>query len=176
MEYTKFPLTTLFLAVDLISQAKTGLSALALKRHLGVSYATAWLPHQKIYRAMAKQDSTHRLDGTVQLDDAYLGECAGGKLGCGSENKVPFVAAASLNEAGHPMHIKLNLVSGFTSTAIGNWAKASLEPGTLVVSERLDCLAAVADAGCSHLPLVVGALKPQDLPQFKCANSVQSNL
>ena len=94
---------------------------MALKRHLGVSYPTAWLLHQKISRAMAKQDSTHRLDGTVQLDDAYLGgERAGGKPGRGSENKVPFVAAVSLNEAGHPMHIKLNLVNGFTSTAIGN--------------------------------------------------------
>ena len=168
---------TWFLAVYLISQAKTGLSALALKRHLGVSYPTAWLLHQKINRAMAKQDSTHRLDGTVQLDDAYLGgERAGGKPGRGSENKVPFVAAVSLNEAGHPMHIKLNLVSGFTSTAIGNWAKASLEPGTLVVSDGLGCFAAVTDAGCSHMPLVVGALKPRDLPQFKWVNTVLGNL
>ena len=158
-------------------EPKTGLSALALKRHLGVSYPTAWLLHQKINRAMAKQDSTHRLDGTVQLDDAYLGgERAGGKPGRGSENKVPFVAAVSLNEAGHPMHIKLNLVSGFTSTAIGNWAKASLEPGTLVVSDGLGCFAAVTDAGCSHMPLVVGALKPRDLPQFKWVNTVLGNL
>ena len=150
---------------------------MALKRHLGVSYPTAWLLHQKINRAMAKQDSTHRLDGTVQLDDAYLGgERAGGKPGRGSENKVPFVAAVSLNEAGHPMHIKLNLVSGFTSTAIGNWAKASLEPGTLVVSDGLGCFAAVTDAGCSHMPLVVGALKPRDLPQFKWVNTILGNL
>ena len=43
---------------------------------------------------MAKQDSTHRLDGTVQLEDAYLGgERDGGNPGRGSENKVPFVAA-----------------------------------------------------------------------------------
>ena len=35
---TKLALTVWFLAIYLISQAKTGLSALALKRHLGVSY------------------------------------------------------------------------------------------------------------------------------------------
>jgi len=34
---------TWFLAIYLVSQAKTGLSALSLKRHLGVSYPTAWL-------------------------------------------------------------------------------------------------------------------------------------
>jgi len=37
----KLPLTTLFLAIYLISQAKTGLSALSLKRQLGVSQAQA---------------------------------------------------------------------------------------------------------------------------------------
>ena len=168
MEHTKLPLTTWFLAIYLISQAKTGLSSLALKRQLGVSYPTAWLLHQKINRAMAEQDSTHRLSGIVQLDDAYLGgERAGGKTGRGSENKVPFVAAVSLNEQGHPQHLKLNLVSGFTLKAIGQWAKAHLAPGTLVASDGLGCFAAVADAGCIHRPTVVGALKPRDLPDFK---------
>ena len=96
MEHTKLPLTTWFLAIYLISQAKTGLSSLALKRQLGVSYPTAWLMHQKINRAMACQDATYRLSGVVPLDDAYLGgERTGGKAGRGSENKVPFVAAVS---------------------------------------------------------------------------------
>ena len=37
MAHTKLPLTTRLLAIYLISQAKTGLSALVLKRQLGVS-------------------------------------------------------------------------------------------------------------------------------------------
>ncbi len=168
MEHTKLPLVTWLLAIYLISQAKTGLSALALKRQLGVSYPTAWLLHQKINRAMAQRDSTHRLSGAVQLDDAYLGgERTGGKAGRGSENKVPFVAAVSLNARGHPMHVKFNLVSAFTRDAISKWAKASLAPHTLVASDGLGCFAAVADAGCLHVPMVVGALKPRDLPEFK---------
>ena len=177
LEHTKLPLTTWFLAIYLISQAKTGLSALALKRQLGVSYPTAWLLHQKINRAMALQDGTHRLAGAVQIDDAYLGgERAGGKTGRGSENKVPFVAAVSVNGQGHPLYLKLNLVSGFTSQAIGNWAKASLMPGTWVRSDGLSCFAAVAEAHCIHLPMVVGSLKPRDLPSFKWVNTVLGNL
>jgi hypothetical protein len=39
------------LAIYLISQAKTGLPALAPKRQLGVSYPTDWLLHHKINRA-----------------------------------------------------------------------------------------------------------------------------
>ena len=73
MEHSKLPLTTWFLAIHLISQAKTGISALALKCDLGVSYPTAWLLHQKINRAMAGQEAAYLLDSTVQLDDAYLG-------------------------------------------------------------------------------------------------------
>ena len=49
---SKLPLTVWFLAIDLVSQAKTGLSALALKRHPGVSYPTAWLIQHKLMRAM----------------------------------------------------------------------------------------------------------------------------
>ena len=72
LEHTKLPLTTWFLAVYLISQAKTGLSALALKRQIEVSYTTAWLLHHKINRAMAQQDESHRLSGAVQLDDVCI--------------------------------------------------------------------------------------------------------
>jgi transposase-like protein len=41
-EQTKLPLSTWFLAIHLLTQAKTGLSALALKRQIGVSYDPAW--------------------------------------------------------------------------------------------------------------------------------------
>lgn len=177
MEHTRLPLTTWFLAIYLISQAKTGLSSLALKRQLGVSYPTAWLMQQKISRAMGQQESNHRLSGEVQIDDAYLGrDRTGGKTGRGSENKVPFVAAVSVNEAGHPLHVKLRLVSGFTSQALGKWAKANLAPGTVVSSDGLGCFAAVTGAGCLHLPTVVGTLKPRDLPEFKWVNTVFGNL
>ena len=105
---TKLPLTRWFLAIYLISQAKTGLSALEPKRHVGVSYPTAWLMHHKIMAAMVAREPQHRLSGTVQVDDACLGgERVGRKPGRGSENKVPFVAAVSINDAGNPMNVKV---------------------------------------------------------------------
>lgn len=174
---TKLPLTKWFLAIYLISQAKTGLSALQLKRHIGVSYPTAWLIHHKIMIAMTAREAEHRLSGTVQVDDAYLGgERVGGKPGRGSENKVPFVAAVSLNEAGNPRFAKLTPVPGFTSQAISSWARANLAAGTCVLSDGLACFAAVTEAGCTHTVEVVGQRKPRDLPQFKWVNTVLGNL
>lgn len=131
-EHTKLPLRIWFLALYFISQAKTGLSALALKRHLGVSYPTAWALHHKINRAMAAREAAHTLSGEVQIDDAYLGgEYPGGKPGRGSENKTAFVAAVSLDDKGRPRYIKLHRVKGFTCASIQAWALAALPSSTV---------------------------------------------
>ena len=174
---TKLPLTIWFLAIYLISQAKTGLSALALKRHLGVSYPTAWLIHHKLMQVMAEREERYVLEGKVQVDDAYLGgERSGGKVGRGSENKVPFVAAVSLSEDGHPLRIKLTPVSGFTLKAISVWAKDHLAPDCAVFSDGLACFGAVTAAGCSHQPTVMAGRKPKDVPEFKWINTILGNL
>jgi hypothetical protein len=133
--------------------------------------------HHKIMTAMSRREAVHRLSGAVQVDDAYLGgEHAGGKPGRGSENKVPFVAAVSLNWLGNPVYAKLTPVPGFTSSAISTWAQSNLAPGTHVLSDGLGCFAAVIDAGCTHRVEVVGQRKPRELPQFKWVNTVLGNL
>jgi len=174
---TKLPLTTWFLAIYLISQAKTGLSALALKRQLGVSYPTAWLIHHKLMQVMADREARYLLEGKVQVDDAYLGgERTGGKVGRGSENKVAFVAAVSLNEEDRPLRVRLTPVPGFTLKAVAAWAKDHLAPGSAVFSDGLACFGAVTEAGCSHQPTVIAGRKPKEVPEFKWINTVLGNL
>lgn len=126
---------------------------------------------------MAERDDLYSLEGQVQIDDAYLGgELAGGKAGRGSENKVPFVAAVSLDTAGHPLYIKMAPISGFTLKAIADWAQRDLSPGCIVVSDGLACFAGVTAAGCVHQPIVVGGRKPKELPEFNWINTVLGNL
>ena len=174
---TKLPLTTWFLAVYLISQAKTGLSALALRRQLGVSYPTAWLMQHKLMQAMADREDRYILEGKVQVDDAYLGGArTGGKVGRGSENKIPFVAAVSLSEAGRPIRVRLTPVPGFTLKAISAWAKGHLAPTSTVFSDGLACFGAVTEAGCSHRPTVMAGRKPKEVPEFRWINTVLGNL
>ena len=65
--------------------------------------------------------------GKVQLDDADLGrEQNGDKPGRGSENNVPIVAAVSLDEAGHPIHVQVAKVKIFCFAAIADWAQDAL--------------------------------------------------
>jgi transposase-like protein len=68
---TKLPLRTWFLAIYLLTQHKNGISALALRRQLGVSYNTAWLLKHKLMQAMVERDSDFALGGIVPMDDAY---------------------------------------------------------------------------------------------------------
>jgi len=156
-EQTKLPLTTWFLAIHLITQAKTGLSALALKRQIGVSYNTAWSMKHKIMQVMKERDDSKPLIGTIQLDDVYWGgERRGGKRGRGSANKVPFVAAVSLNEDSHPITMNMNVVKGFKRTEIVRWASHHLQPGSLVISDGLACFSGVLEVGCHHYSIVTG--------------------
>ena len=176
IDSSKLPLRLWFLAIYLLSQAKTGLSALALKRNLGVSYRTAWLMHHKIMLTMSACDAAHPLRGDVQVDDAYLGGERPGVGGRGSPNKVPFIAAVSLSEAGHPLQVKMSPVPGFTLNAVTTWARSNLLPGANVLSDGLTCFAGVIAAGCAHSYIVVGQRKPRELPQFRWVNTVIGNL
>ena len=86
-----------------------------------MKYDTAWLLHNKILRAMTEREEANLLRRKIQIDDSYLsGKLPGGKTGRGSENKIPIVAAISLNEACHPIHVRITAVSGFSSEAISD--------------------------------------------------------
>jgi hypothetical protein len=111
------------------------------------------------------------------MDDAYLGgELSGGKVGRGSENKIPFVAAVSIDNDGHPGRIKLTPVSGFTIKAIANWSKNNLSANCTVVSDGLACFTGVSLAGYQHTAVIAGGRKPDELPEFYWVNTVLGNV
>ncbi len=66
---THLPLTKWFLAIALICEAKKGVSAKQLERHLGVNYRTAWHLAHRIREAM--QDGG-LLTGVVEADHTYF--------------------------------------------------------------------------------------------------------
>ena len=177
-ESTKLPLTTWFLAIYLITQSKTGKSALSLKRDIGVSYNTAWSMKHKIMQAMKERDDKEPLTGTIQLDDVYWGgERHGGKSGRGAENKTPFLAAVSVNDEGHPQRMNLNVVEGFTTAEVERWAKKHLASGSQVISDGLACFGGVKAAGCHHTAIVTGGgFSSVQLKEFKWVNMMIGNV
>lgn len=175
---TKLPLTRWFLAIHLITQSKTGLSALALKRQIHVSYNTAWSVKQKIMQVMKERDDSQPLSGTIQLDDVYWGgELRGGSRGRGSKNKTPFVTAVSINEEGHPVAMNMNVVKGFRLKEISRWAKRHLQAGSIVYSDGLACFSAVKEAECEHISIVTGG-GPESVTkrEFAWVNTMIGNI
>jgi transposase-like protein len=75
------PLASWFMAVLLLVEARKGMSANQVKRTLGVSYKTAWYLCHRIRAAMKEIDQP-MLDGTVEMDETYVG---GKMLGRGSK-------------------------------------------------------------------------------------------
>src|SRR4051794_10760627 len=88
---TKLPLTSWFLAMWLVATAKNGISSVELGRRLGIKQTNAWALKQKVMHVMAERDGKKRLDGRVEMDDAYLGGHRPGKRGRGAAGKQPFV-------------------------------------------------------------------------------------
>lgn len=175
---TKLPLTTWFLALYLLTQSKTNLSALALMRHLGVCYRTAWRLKHKLMQAMTEREADRRLGGLVQMDDAYLGgERNGGKTGRGSENKRPFVIGVSTSEAGHPRYAVITPVASFTTAALTDWAERHLQPESHLYSDGLRVFRAVVKLG--HVHTVVesaGRRAATQAPNARWVNVVLGNL
>jgi ribosomal protein L37AE/L43A len=179
MQATKLPLRTWFLAMYFMTQSKNAIAALELKRQLGVSYKTAWMMKHKLQEVMAQQESTRKLECRVEIDDAYLGgERTGGKVGRGSENKIPFVAAVQTNKNGAPIYVRFDMLKSFKTEDIQAWAKVALACSARVVSDGMwGFQGVVAQAGVTHTAHITGHGKKAAMhPQFRWVNTLLGNL
>lgn len=87
------PLRLWFRAMWYVVSQKNGVSALGLQRVLGLgSYRTAWTWLHKLRTAMVRP-GRDRLDGTVEVDETYIGGKRPGKRGRGASGKSLVVVA-----------------------------------------------------------------------------------
>ncbi len=176
-ESSKVPLTSWFLAMHLMTQAKNNVPALELKRHLHVSYPTAWLLKHKIMEVMTLREADRQLTGRVEIDDSYLGsEVQGGKAGRGSPDKIPFVAAVQTTESGQPVFVCLSQ-RPFTKESIQAFAGRSLAAPATLVCDGLGCFSAVRGSGILHEPHVTGGgVASARRPAFSAVNTALGNI
>jgi ribosomal protein L37AE/L43A len=174
---TKLPLTSWFVAMHLMTQAKNNVSALELKRHLGVRYKAAWLMKHKLLQVMAEREDRRVLDGRIEVDDAYLGGERPGKRGRGSENKVSFIVAVQTADDGRPLLTRMNRIA-FTREAVADWANQALAASARVTSDALDCFEGFRSNVADYQPVVVGSGRQAVVahPEFRRVNTVLSNL
>ena len=175
---TKVPLTTWFRAMYLITQTKQGISSIELGRRLGTTQTTAWKIKTKLAEVMRIASERDKLDGRIEMDDAYLGgEHGGGKSGRGSPGKTSIVAAVQTDEKGRPRRIKLSRIARFKRRRMKSLVKRTIVPGATVLTDGLACFRGIVDAGCNHVAITTGSgRKAARHPAFKWVNTMLGNI
>ena len=122
------PLTKWFAAIALMVEAKKGVSANQVARHIGVSYKTAWHLCHRIRTAMSETESP-MLGGSgkvVEVDETFIGGKSRGKgHKAGKQAKI---AVLGIAERGGRIHLKA--IPNTTALAIHPILDASVSPDT----------------------------------------------
>jgi transposase-like protein len=93
LHYSKTALRTWLLSFAIVKNAKKGLSALQLKRDLGINYITAWSMYHKIRDLMAMEEENIVLSNVVETDTTTIDrsdrKCQLEKKGYSSQGGMP---------------------------------------------------------------------------------------
>jgi transposase-like protein len=133
---SKLPLTIWFRAMWQVTSQKNGISALGLQRVLGLgSYKNAWTLLHKLRRAMVRP-GRERLQGVVEVDEAYWGGEESGVRGRLTISKALIVVAAEADGEGIG-RIRLGYIPDTNRTTLHGFIQQSIEPGSTVVTDGL---------------------------------------
>ena len=176
-ESSKLPLTKWLQAMYLMTQNKNNLSALSLKRHLGVCYRTAWRLKHKLLEAMAERESTRVLSGKVVADDAVVGgKRSGGKRGRGAEGKAVLIAAVKIDDDGYPQHVRFDPLPDLKGDTLRAWVRKALDPDAQLFTDAFASLACAGAEVAAYGAIVVSPRKSSEIETFRWVNTVISNL
>jgi transposase-like protein len=156
MDKTRTPLVKWFLALYLISEDKRGISALSLMDKIDVAYNTAWTMCHKIRHAMGERDEEYKLNGKIELDEAFFGSpTEGGKRGRGTDKTAVYVSV-SLTEDGNPKFAKMKVVESDENESVdGNtvrkFADATIAKGSEIHTDGLNIYNQLSENGYTHL-------------------------
>lgn len=146
---TRKPLRLWFETIWYITNQKSGVSALGLKRVMGFgSYHTAWNWLHKLRRAMVRP-GRDRLTGTVEVDEIFIGGERPGKRGRGAEGKVLVIIAAQEAERGIG-RIRMKRVSDASGDSLEPAVWEMVEPGSEVHTDGWRGYNGLAELGYAH--------------------------
>jgi len=142
---TKLPLRKWFIAILLMVEAKKGMSAMQMKRTIGVSYKTAWYLCHRIRAAMA-QVNRQPLSGTVEVDETYVGGKVRGK-GHGYKGNKTIVAGA-VQRGGD---VVLQVVGDNSRQTLHDFIRNSTDPRVRrIMTDEWPAYRGIADHDTSH--------------------------
>jgi hypothetical protein len=145
---TRISLRKWFLAIHLMTSDKRGYSAKGLEGQLEINHTSAWLLFHKLRDAMASRDSSYRLYGHVQLDEAFFG-APDGLQGRGT-NKAKVFVAVSADADGRPWNVKMQVADAVNSLTALEFAEQNISKGCRVITDKLNIYPILAKNGYTH--------------------------
>lgn len=175
-ENTKLPLNIWFLAMYLVSQQTTGISAVTLQKLTGVrKYATAWNLLHKIRKVMGNRDSQYSMEGRIEFDDGYFGGTSEGKRGRGASNKSNVIVAVSKTEEGKPKYLSMQKTKDIKTKTVDEAVRNKIDKANSILeTDGLPSLLALAKKGYTIEKTVIGDPK-QASEIFKWVHTAISN-
>lgn len=132
---TRTPLRLWFNAIWYMVNQKNGVSALGLKKVLGLkSYETTWTWLHKLRTAMVRP-GRDRLRGLVEVDETLVGGPQPGKRGRGASGKVLVLVAVEDREGTQQKgigRIRLQIISDASSKTLEDAIEKMVKPGSTI--------------------------------------------
>lgn len=156
-ENTRKPLAIWFHAIWHVVSQKNGASAVAVQQILGLrSYQTAWTWLHKLRRAMVRP-GRDKLDGTVEVDETYVG---GGdpKDGTWVEQKALVVIAAEEDDNGIG-RIRMATIPTNTKECLQPFIQEMIEEGSVVHTDGSASYGGIEALGYVHRQTVLSRQK-----------------
>jgi len=96
-EESRLPLQKWFLAIWLLTSHKKGVSSIQIAKHLGITQKSAWHMLHRIRHAVNSGSFDKPMDGTVEIDETYVGGKHRGNLRH-NENKAMVIGIVEKNK------------------------------------------------------------------------------
>ncbi len=154
---TRTPLTVWFAAAWQLTSQKHGISALGLKRVLGLgSYQTAWAMLHR-YRAAMVRPGRERLAGEVEVDESYVGGEEPGVRGRETAKKAIVAIACEVREPRGFGRVRLQRVPDVSAASLVPFVCDVVEAGSRVLTDGWGAYNQIASHGYAHEKTVISA-------------------
>lgn len=139
------PLVKWFMATYLMTESKKGISALQMKRTLGVAYQTAWYLCHRI-RAAMRDVNCEALRGIVEVDETYVGGKVHGRGQGYKGNKA--IAIGAVQRGGK---IRLQVIKNANTATLRMFIAQNTAPDVeAIYTDELPAYSGIGDENTRH--------------------------
>jgi hypothetical protein len=130
----KFPIRKAFHIIYTMSCNKKGISSYELSRQLSLRQKTCWYFQRKVQEAM-RSSGNNLLNGTVEVDEFFVGGPETGKTGRGNEKKKLVVMALQVDTFGiHRCYAKV--IPDATGNELGAFLQEKIGPEAVIKTDQ----------------------------------------